>query len=223
MKDWFKTNLGLLLILIATVIYLYVVLSITDLSSYHALRLNEKGDLLAGIFSPLAFLWLVYGYLQQGSAIKLNNENISKQLDQQNEMLKLQIQERLEREHAVQPIFDFKATPSSHNNNEMLKIDLKIKNVGEKITAFQLFLGAPLSQQLTFKPFLNVEEEYTRQTLISREWINQFKDKVYVQLPVEILYKTSTGLHYKVVYVLNISTTETGLFYEMYSDYIKLN
>ncbi|MBX7456865.1 hypothetical protein K3152_01250 [Qipengyuania sp. 1NDH17] len=42
------------------------------------LKPNELGDFLAGAFSPLAFLWLVLGFLQQGQelriqAIELNN------------------------------------------------------------------------------------------------------------------------------------------------------
>ncbi|OEY95338.1 hypothetical protein BJD20_14705 [Acinetobacter proteolyticus] len=82
MKDWFKTNLGLVIILLATLIYLFAVLSITDLSAYHALKLNEKGDLLAGIFSPLAFLWLVYGYLQQGQELKLNTQALTMQANE---------------------------------------------------------------------------------------------------------------------------------------------
>lgn len=32
--------------------------------------LNEVGDFLAGAFSPLAFLWLVLGFLQQGRELK---------------------------------------------------------------------------------------------------------------------------------------------------------
>lgn len=76
---WFKEHLGILITLVVTVIYLIGVLVVTDLSDYHHLKLNEKGDLLAGIFSPLAFLWLVYGYLQQGQELKQNTLALSLQ------------------------------------------------------------------------------------------------------------------------------------------------
>ncbi|WP_119055181.1 hypothetical protein [Acinetobacter colistiniresistens] len=79
MKEWFKDHLGILITLIVTVIYLIGVLVVTDLSDYHNLKLNEKGDVLAGIFSPLAFLWLVYGYLQQGQELKQNTLALSLQ------------------------------------------------------------------------------------------------------------------------------------------------
>lgn len=39
-------------------------------SNLRTLEPNEVGDLLAGIFSPLAFLWLVLGYFQQGNELK---------------------------------------------------------------------------------------------------------------------------------------------------------
>jgi hypothetical protein len=38
------------------------------------LKLNEIGDFLAGIFGPIAFLWLVLGYLQQGRELRLSSE-----------------------------------------------------------------------------------------------------------------------------------------------------
>ena len=42
--------------------------TITDLT------LNEVGDFCAGLFGPLAFLWLVLGYFQQGAELRQNNE-----------------------------------------------------------------------------------------------------------------------------------------------------
>ena len=38
------------------------------------LRLNELGDFIGGISSPLAFFWLVLGFLQQGREIRLSSE-----------------------------------------------------------------------------------------------------------------------------------------------------
>ena len=37
------------------------------------LRLNELGDFLGGVSSPLAFLWLVLGFFQQSREIRLSN------------------------------------------------------------------------------------------------------------------------------------------------------
>ena len=54
--------------------------------------LNELGDFLAGIFAPVAFLWLVLGYVQQGKQLEQN----TKALEQQEKALQLQINEMKE-------------------------------------------------------------------------------------------------------------------------------
>jgi hypothetical protein len=51
--------------------------------------LNEWGDFLAGVSAPLAFLWLVIGYFQQGDELGLN----TKALKQQERALQLQVEE----------------------------------------------------------------------------------------------------------------------------------
>ena len=55
-------------------------------------ELNSLGDFLAGIFAPVAFLWLIIGYLQQGKQLDQN----TKALEQQEKALKLQIEEMRE-------------------------------------------------------------------------------------------------------------------------------
>lgn len=54
--------------------------------------LNELGDFLAGIVAPIAFLWLILGYVQQGKQLEQN----TKALEQQERALQLQIQEMKE-------------------------------------------------------------------------------------------------------------------------------
>ncbi|MDR2330320.1 MAG: hypothetical protein LBE58_12015 [Comamonas sp.] len=46
------------------------------------IRINELGDFLAGVFAPLAFLWLVIGYFQQGEELRLNTENLALQVEE---------------------------------------------------------------------------------------------------------------------------------------------
>ena len=59
-----------------TAIYLLVIASTVafKFSDFVALDLNELGDFLAGAFGPIAFLWLVLGFLQQGRELKLSSE-----------------------------------------------------------------------------------------------------------------------------------------------------
>jgi len=41
---------------------------------FNAMELNAVGDFLAGAVSPLAFLWLIVGYFQQGDELKQNTQ-----------------------------------------------------------------------------------------------------------------------------------------------------
>jgi hypothetical protein len=50
---------------------------------------NEWGDFFAGASAPLAFLWLVIGYFQQGDELSQN----TKALEQQEKALQLQVDE----------------------------------------------------------------------------------------------------------------------------------
>lgn len=50
------------------------------------------GDFLAGIFAPIAFFWLILGYIQQGKQLDQN----TRALEQQEKALQLQINEMKE-------------------------------------------------------------------------------------------------------------------------------
>lgn len=88
------TVLGLL----ATMMYLVALRWLVD-SRWGTLRtlpLNEIGDFLAGAFGPLAILWLVLGYLQQGIELRQNSEALHLQaqelgnaVEQQRELVKV--------------------------------------------------------------------------------------------------------------------------------------
>lgn len=43
------------------------------------LEVNEWGDFFAGAVAPLAFFWLVLGYIQQGEELRLNTEALKAQ------------------------------------------------------------------------------------------------------------------------------------------------
>ena len=80
-----------------TIFYIVVILFFRGNDALELLRtgnLNELGDFLAGFFTPLAFGWLVYGYLQQSKELRLQREELSltrNQLDKQTELLQEQV------------------------------------------------------------------------------------------------------------------------------------
>jgi len=69
---------------VVTVAYLVgvVVLVYMKRESLPDLALNSIGDFLAGVFGPIAFLWLVLGYRQQGRELKLSSEALRMQADE---------------------------------------------------------------------------------------------------------------------------------------------
>ena len=50
-----------------------------------SMPLNEWGDFLAGVTAPMAFLWLIIGYMLQRKELNLNTKALQ---DQQNELSK---------------------------------------------------------------------------------------------------------------------------------------
>lgn len=84
---------------------------------------NEMGDLLAGAVAPLAFLWLVIGYFQQGEELKQNThalrmqaEELKNSVEQQRIIARANLEEiehlkeaaqfaKLERQASLSPIF----------------------------------------------------------------------------------------------------------------------
>lgn len=64
--------------LVLTIAYLAFVLPmvVPRLDELGTMRLNEIGDFLAGLFGPAAFLWLVLGFLQQSSELRIQSEEL---------------------------------------------------------------------------------------------------------------------------------------------------
>jgi hypothetical protein len=67
---------------------------------------NELGDFLAGCFAPLAFLWLVLGFFQQGdelrnsvAALHLQGEELRNSVEQQKQLVEV-TREQLGLDHA---------------------------------------------------------------------------------------------------------------------------
>lgn len=77
-----------------TVLWLLFTAFIVNNAKSLPTELNEWGDFCAGFFSPLAFLWLVLGYLQQGEelqhstrALLLQAEELKNSVEQQSQLV----------------------------------------------------------------------------------------------------------------------------------------
>ncbi|CUJ55254.1 hypothetical protein [Achromobacter xylosoxidans] len=60
---------------------------------FSAMKPNEVGDFLAGIVGPLALLWLILGYFQQGEELRLSTEALRQQAEE--------LKQSVEHQHAL--------------------------------------------------------------------------------------------------------------------------
>lgn len=84
-------------IIILVVIYLMLIFKVFNISQdkLQLLAPNEIGDFLAGVFAPLAFLFLLLGYVLQGKQLNHQSEGLKESIEQQNAILELMRQQYL--------------------------------------------------------------------------------------------------------------------------------
>lgn len=153
---------------------------------------NEWGDYLAGCFAPLAFLWLVLGYLQQGDelrlstdALRLQAEELKNSVEQQRELVevsRLQVQserealayERTLREDLSSPRFRVGGGGGAFRGDGTSTYNVTFVNTGHDATAFyseiQLPDGyrQPLLNQALFSKGAQCSAQFTMQTRFPR-------------------------------------------------------
>ncbi|MDP9511358.1 hypothetical protein Q7O56_20175 [Pseudomonas protegens] len=165
---------------VTTVVYLVgvAVLVYVKRETLPGLELNAIGDFLAGVFGPIAFLWLVLGYLQQGRELKLSSEALrmqadelrasveqqaimaeaaTRQLQSQQEVFDLQVWKH---EREISPDFEFKTFLNYMLPDGVVKSSMRIRNKGHSVR-FVLF---------GFERVIDVERELFFGDLESGTW-----------------------------------------------------
>lgn len=117
---------------------------------------NEFGDLLAGIFSPLAFLWLVLGFLQQGAelrasveALELQGRELQHSVEQQRQLVevtreqlefqaKMIANEQAEADRISQPVLEMTAIGSSGAAKDLRQYNFQVENFGQRATNLKI-------------------------------------------------------------------------------------
>jgi hypothetical protein len=121
---------------------------------------NEWGDFFAGLFAPVAFLWLVLGYLQQGEELQLSTralhlqaEELKNSVEQQRELVEVTRQqveserealslELVARREAAKPHFVIKQAGGSFSSNSA-RYRISISNAGNTVTDILAYLENP--------------------------------------------------------------------------------
>lgn len=147
-------------------------------SSFLALSPNELGDFLAGVLSPLAFLWLVLGYFQQGkelelstNALRLQADELRNAVEQQRELVSAtrdqvafekELNERTSYERAIaaSPRFDVSgggSGPALARDSSWRTFYIRIANLGAAVTAVKVFANgwSRSNEQIVSFPILD--------------------------------------------------------------------
>jgi hypothetical protein len=141
---------------IGTFLYLGAVFWLFGEKEFGALGPNEIGDFLAGVSSPLAFLWLVLGFFQQGLELRASREalilqarELGNSVEQQKELvevsrrqLQAEIDARVVERHLnskkVQPILVISSNGYSSNSSGKFQQNFRLGNAGHPITSVRL-------------------------------------------------------------------------------------
>jgi hypothetical protein len=114
---------------------------------------NEFGDALAGAASPLAFLWLVLGYLQQGEELRQNTEALKLQarelhdaVEQQKALVtatQLQHEFEIQRDREQRRLNFLAKQPRFHSwlredTSVYAHWELTLKNLGHTVSSFDV-------------------------------------------------------------------------------------
>ncbi|WP_417538225.1 hypothetical protein [Marinomonas sp.] len=140
--------------------------------------MSGYGDFLAGFFSPIAFGWLVIGYLMQNKELKNSVEQTGEAQRLARDQLCLQVwlseKEELEKFNSAQPVFFLR----EHGKGSQITIE----NIGEvafNIEVYEIvdndlegvemldFLGKKSFEIINFSLLLPETVKYKKQTLLN--------------------------------------------------------
>jgi hypothetical protein len=150
------------------------------LDKFAVLEPNAVGDFLAGAFAPLAFLWLVLGFFQQGHELRLQVQELKNSVEHQRQLVEVSREElslaaeqlgaereryereRVDAEEALRPRLHVESA-TRHSTDSGEKVLINIRNLGQPCFDVQVELDAPaacLSLQPVSLPNLKTDQPF---------------------------------------------------------------
>lgn len=171
---------------------------------------NEFGDFLAGAFSPVAFLWLVLGYLQQQKelqqntkALELQAEELRNSVEQYKEMVSVAKEqlisdtinlENAKREKEIQYKPNIKPP---HIAPSVTYGGVNFKYRGQVVVAKEDALNLSIKTQPEFKPFHNFKMDFLGVGVINLgESLDIKADELPKTIVLTMTYESRLGVSY---------------------------
>ncbi|RYG56581.1 MAG: hypothetical protein EON56_03875 [Alphaproteobacteria bacterium] len=172
--------------LTAAWLILLIIYASMNWSRLAELRPNEVGDALAGGFAPLAFFWLVLGFLQQGAELRnsgralwLQGEELRNSVEQQRQLVEVSRESlvfeanRLERENEraralAQPLLEITLGGSTGTITGREQSFI-LANHGRACTRLEVFIGSRQDPIRIGK--LDAGSPYEFRIMITPEWL----------------------------------------------------
>ncbi|QNV68338.1 hypothetical protein F7661_22810 [Pseudomonas sp. CFA] len=153
------------------------------------MNLNEVGDFLAGAFGPLAILWLVLGFFQQGielrqgtDALRMQAKELNNSVAQQYEMVKAQKASLVNYERTLEPFLHLAVGDAGWREGNFY-VSLNISNAGDYCEPVRVKILATDSHERNADPLISGAS-----TAVWFDGLHEWED-----FNVVIEYKTRSG------------------------------
>ncbi len=136
---------------IITLSYLSLFLGVVvaRMKEFLFLPLNELGDFAAGVFAPLAFLWLVLGYRQQGKELSASTRALDQQVQELKASFALQREAAEKQDRMLDPALLVRWLNSKGNSSGPY-LQFEIENTGESCRNMDVLYESLISPSESF-------------------------------------------------------------------------
>ncbi|HCW3487135.1 hypothetical protein [Citrobacter freundii] len=199
----FQYGILLTLIYFIALIIVYYCSELKLISSW-----SDLGDMFAGVFSPVAFLWLVLGFLQQQKELQNNTAALNLQAEQLQKSVEIAERQSSQTAMGIQAAYDAIEKPLKPT----LVVNLNMLNYKAEFETCSLQLRLNVVAQHAFKvkihtiPIITGIDNYSSKILRPGEYDINSTDiiiprRVYGPTKVIISYESSTTKQYSEEFV----------------------